>query len=234
MSATEQPPLSFALLDRQIQALPEGPIASLRSPRWTRQWTVVGVAGMILGLLPALFVQWMEPRVWMLTVSRLGLALMIVGLAPGFFRDLWVIAHELRHHRRGFVTQFDHDVAQFRALAAWLSVYPLDSLQTLARYARMGHERLESRLQLMLGGIERLGLLPLLLSLFVVLRNWRDLLALPAWLALLAIMAAILWIIGWMGAEFRRRLQLYGFLLEEALQVKRGRLIEPADHPAHS
>lgn len=220
MSATEQPLLSFALLDRQIQALPEGPIASLRSPRWIRQWTVAGVAGMIIGLLPALFAQWMEPTVWMLTISRLGLALTIIGFAPGFFRDLWVIAHEFRHHRRGFVTQFDHDVAHFRALATRLSVYPLESLQTLARYARMGHEQLESRLQLMLGGVDRLGLLPLLLSLYVVLRNWRDLLALPAWLAMLAIMAAVLWIIGWMGAEFRRRLRLYDFLLEEALQLK--------------
>lgn len=175
---------------------------------------------MVIGLLPALFVQWMEPRVWMLTMSRLGLGLMIIGLAPRFFRDLCVIAHEFRHHRRGFVTQFDHDVAQLRALTMRLSVYPLDSLQTLARYARMGHEQLESRLQLILGGVDRLGLLPLLLSLFVVLRNWRDLLALPAWLAMLAIMAAVLWIIGWMGAEFRRRLRLYDFLLEEALQLK--------------
>jgi len=70
----------------------------------------------------------------------------------------------------------------------------------------------------MLGGMERLGILPLLLSAIVVLRNWSDLTAAPTWLVLLAIMAAWMWIVGWWGAEFRRRLQLYEFLLEEALR----------------
>ena len=71
---------------------------------------------------------------------------------------------------------------------------------------------------MMLGGMERLGILPLLLSAIVVLRNSSDLTAAPPWLVVLAIMAAWMWIVGWWGAEFRRRLQLYEFLLEEALR----------------
>ena len=56
-----------------------------------------------------------------------------------------------------------------------------------------------------------------------LLRGFRptdsdDLLALPLWLSVLGIMAAILWLIARMGAEFRRRLQLYEFLLDEALR----------------
>ena len=220
MKNTKLPELTFAWLDAQIEALPEGPVATLNTPRWIRSMTVVGVAGMILALLPPLFLQWWKPAWWMVTQSQAGLAIAILGFAPGFARNIWVIVREFRHHRRGLVEQFDHDTKKFRALAEQLSAYPRAVLERQSRHAAMGHERLGGRLVMMLGGIERLGLLPLLLSLFVVLRNWQDLLALPMWLAMLGIMAAILWLIGWGGAEFRRRLQLYEFLLDEALIVQ--------------
>lgn len=209
--------LTFTYLHAQIEALPEGPVSVLRSPGWTRSWTIAGVVGMLLALLPSLLVQWLQPAWWMVTVGRIGLAVAIIGFAPGFIRDVWVIFRQFRHQRRGFVEQFDHDAAHIHALAVRLSAYPRDVLERQRRFAVMGHARMESRLMMMLGGIERLGLLPLLLSLFVLLRNWRDLLALPFWLTMLAAMAAILWVIGWWAAEFRRRLQLYEFVLDEAL-----------------
>ena len=218
MESRERPALTFALLDAKIEALPEGPVAALRSPRWTRGWTVAGVVGMVIGLSPSLLVHWLEPQPWMVTVAQGGLVLTIAGFLPGLLRDLLAITREFRRHRHGLIEQFDHDVAQFRELAKQLSAYPRAELASQVRYARMGHERLASRLGLMVGGFERLGLLPVLLSLFVLLRNWRDLLALPMWLSVLAIMAAILWLIARIGAEFRRRLQLYEFLLDEALR----------------
>lgn len=220
MKSRELPELTFAWLDAQIEAIPEGPVARLNAPRWMRYWTMAGVMGMVLALLPSLFLHWWKPAWWMVTQARVGLAIMMIGFAPGFARNVWVLAREFRRHRRGLIEQFDHDTMQFRALAKRLSAYPREVLERQGRYAAMGHERLTARLVVMLGGIERLGLLPLLLSLFVVLRNWKDLLALPMWLAMLGIMAAILWVIGWAGAEFRRRLQLYEFLLQEALAVQ--------------
>lgn len=216
----DKPELTFTQLDAEIEALPEGPVASLNQPAWTRWWTIAGVAGMVVGLSPTLLLQWMEPAWWMVTVAQLGLVVTVVGFAPGFVRNVWVLARESRRHRRGLIEQFDHDTLQFRELSERLSAYPRDVLERQRRFARMGHERLGSRLVMMLGGIERLGLLPLLLSLFIVLRNWQDLLALPFWLAFLAAMAAILWLLGWAGAEFRRRLQLYEFILDEALFIE--------------
>lgn len=217
MQAEGRPKLTFTCLHAQIEALPEGPVSVLKSPGWIRPWTILGVVGMLLGLLPSLLVQWLEPAWWMVTVGRLGLLVAIVGFAPGFIRDVWVLGREFRHQRRGFVEQFDHDAAHIHTLAVRLSAYPRDVLERQRRFAAMGHARMESRLMMLLGGIERLGLLPLLLSLFVLLRNWQDLLALPFWLTALAVMAAILWVIGWWAAEFRRRLQLYEFVLDEAL-----------------
>ena len=66
MHDATQAPLTFALLDAQIEALPEGPVSTLRSPRWMRPWTFVGLVGLALGLLPSLLILWLavciQPR----------------------------------------------------------------------------------------------------------------------------------------------------------------------------
>ena len=223
-----KPELTFKSLDALIEAMPEGPVSVLRSPQWAKPLTAVGTVGMFLGLLPSLLLQWWEPAFWMVTLARLGLITALIGFAPGFARNLWVLFNQFRHQRRGFIEQFDHDAAQLLSLAGRLSAYPLGVLERQRRYAGMGQARLNSRLVMMLGGVERLGLLPLMLSILVLLRNWQDLLAVPFWLAILALMAVMLWIIGWFAAEFRRRLQLYEFLLDEALQIKSGEERGPA------
>ena len=221
MDVEHRPALTFALLEAKIAALPEGPVSTLDTPRWARRLALLGMVGMIAAFVPSLLVKWLAPQTWMLWLAGAGLALVVVGFVPGFVRNLWMLVQDLRHHRAGMVAQFDHDVAQFMGLAAWLSSYPRDSLESSLRYAQMGHERLQSRLGMLIGGIDRLGLLPVLVSLFVLLRNWQDLLHLPGWLAILGLLAPFLWLIAWRGAEFSRRLQLYAFLLDEALRMRR-------------
>ncbi|MGY1410998.1 hypothetical protein ACW5EG_15665 [Luteimonas sp. A611] len=217
-----KPELTFKSLDALIEAMPAGPVSVLSSPQWAKPLTAVGTVGTFLGLLPSLLLQWLEPAFWMVTLARLGVITALIGFAPGFARNLWVLFNQFRHQRRGFIEQFDNDAAQLLALAGRLAAYPRGVLERQRRYAVMGQTRLNSRLVMMLGGVERLGLLPLMLSILVLLRNWQDLLAVPFWLAILALMAVMLWIIGWFAAEFRRRLQLYEFLLDEALQIKNG------------
>ncbi len=214
----ERPELTFAQLDGEIEKLPEGPVSLLnQQPQWSRWSTGIGVVGVVMALMPSLLIHWLEPAWWMVTVAQVGLVIAIAGFLPGFVRNIWMFVREIRHHRRSFIEQFDHDTQELRGLAERLTIYPREALERQRRFARMGHDRLGSRLVMVLGGIERLGLFPLLLSLFVLLRNWQDLLALPFWLAMLAVMAAVLWGISWLGAEFRRRLQFYEFVLDEAL-----------------
>lgn len=214
----ERPELTFAYLEAEIEKLPEGPISVFnQQSQWSRWSAVIGVLGVLMALMPSLLIHWLEPAWWMVKLARIGLVITIAGFLPGFVRNIWVFIREIRHHRRGLIEQFDHDTKEIRGLAKRLAIYPRETLERQRRFARMGYDRLGSRLVMMLGGIERLGLFPLLLSLFVLLRNWQDLLALPSWLAMLAVMVAVLWVIGWLGAEFRRRLQLYEFLLDEAL-----------------
>lgn len=220
MDVEHRPPLTFAVLDAKIEALPEGPVSALNSPRWMHVLSIVGLLGMIVAFLPSLLVMWLAPQMWMVWVAQAGLAVTVAGLLPGAAHKVWVVMRDLRHHRAGMIAQFDHDVAQFRGLVTWLAGYPRQTLESSLRYARMGHERMHSRLGMLLGGVDRLGLLPILAALFVLLRNWQDLLGLPLWLAILGLLAPFLWFIGWLGAEFGRRLQLYAFLCEEALRAR--------------
>ncbi len=97
----DQAPLTFALLDAQIEAVPEGPVATLNTPQWIRPWTLVGVVGAVLGLLPSLLIQWFAPAQWMVWMSKAGLFVMVIGFAPGFVRNVFVLWCEFRTHRQG-------------------------------------------------------------------------------------------------------------------------------------
>ncbi|MDQ7758702.1 pyridoxamine 5'-phosphate oxidase family protein [Xanthomonas sontii] len=210
------PPLTFALLEQKIEAMPEGPVSALSTPRWMRVLNAVGWVGSMLALLPSLLLIWLAPQLWMVSLSRVGLAL-TVALTPYFIRTVWLIIYEFSNSRRQWILQHDHDVGELRQLVQWLLLYPRDVLEDQLRYAKMAQERLAAKLGLFVGGMDKLGLLPLCLSLLVVLRNWRDLLALPAWLSVLAMFAAMLWMVSWLGANFRLRLHLYESVLAAAI-----------------
>lgn len=216
MDGPKQPPLTFAHLDAMIEALPEGPVAALNPPQWARQWAMIGVLGVLLGLSPSLLIQWLEPSQWMLVPAFLGVLMTLAGFAPLALHGVQSIAREVRHHRRGMIEQFDHDAEQFRQLAERLADYPPEAVQVRARMARMGHARLKARIGTLAGSFERLGILPVMLSLAILLRNLPDLLDMPFWSSMLAMMAAAFWLIAFAAGEFMRRLDLYVYLLDEA------------------
>jgi hypothetical protein len=211
--------LTFALLDKRIEELPVGPVKQ-QVPPLIRLATLIGFVGCFLAFLPSLMVNWLEPQQWMVNVARQGFVLTLVGFAPGFLHNVWLLVRELRNHRHSFLAQFDHDVEEFKRLAEWLSIYPRDVLETNLRYARMGRERLHARIALLLGGVERLGLLPTVVALWGFMSKWEEVLSLPYWLIGLGLFAPLLWLIGSAGAEFGRRLDLYAFVLEEGLRRK--------------
>jgi hypothetical protein len=211
------PPLTFSLIEDQIRELPEGPVGMLDTPRWIMICNVIGVVALVVALMPSLLLQWMEASKWMSAMAQLGGLAFMLAFVPYLVRALLVLVREFRDYRRAFIEQLDHDVVQLRTIRQWLRSYPRSVLEEQLRYARFAQERLGAKLGLLIGGIDKLGLLPVCLSLYVVLRGWRELLALPSWLSILGIMAAILWIIGWLGASFRLRLQLHEALLVDSL-----------------
>lgn len=215
-------PLSFAALEQCISKMPDGPSAVLNTPRWLIALNALGTAGIIVGTLPFLMIQVLTPQQWMVGMARIGLWAALLGYAPFFARTVWVLGREFWHWQPKLVEQSDHDLAQFRELRHWLRKFPRADLEDHHRFARLSQERLHAKLGLLQGGFDRLGVLPALLALLVLLRNASDLsiealLETPYWQSGLALIIAVIYFIALLAVRMRLRLQLYEAVLADAL-----------------
>lgn len=210
--------LTYVELDRRISELPEGPVAVLNRPRW-QYWTdMVGGIGMIVGLLPSLLVVWYTPATWMLRLAQAGLAVTITGFFPGFARNLWSLCRSIKEGRQGFLVQWDHDYDAHQGLQIWLEGIPLETLARRRRFAAMIRDRMATKIGLLLGDLDRLGVLPLIVSIYLQVKAvLSEGLEIPTWQVILALFVAITYLIGLWSAFLRTRIQLHESILEEAL-----------------
>jgi hypothetical protein len=215
-------PLSFALLEARIKQMPEGPLAVLNHPAWMVRLNVLGAAGAVVAILPSLLIKFMPPELWMLWLARVGVIVTFAGWVPGILRGTFVFIRDLLHNRKTWIAQLDHDRPLFAGLKAWLATYPAEVLQDHLQFAEHAQRRLSAKLGLLAGGAEKLGLLPAFIATFIALRNWHDLVALPGWLAGLGLFLVMTWLLGWLAANMRLRIQLYEMLLADAIRLKQG------------
>lgn len=217
--------LSFTSLEGRIQAMPDGPASVLKTPRAIFWLNVVGSIALALGSLPFLLVQFFEPQGWMVRMAQVGVWGAAALYAPGIVRGLFIVVREFLHWRTNLTEQSDHDLVQFRELRAWLQTFPRDVLEEHRNFARLVHDRLGSKLGLLAGGIERVGILPVLVAGFFLLREVEglgiaSLAEVPLWQAVLAPSLVITWCMGVMAVRMRLRHELYAMLLTDALENK--------------
>lgn len=210
-------PLTFSELERRIRAIPEGPIAVFNTPGWLVPLNVVGTLGIVFGLLPSVLVRFMEPQPWMVGLARAGLWLAIAGYALPFLRSVFVLASDVVRWKQSWAAQMDHDQQQFLVLVEWLSGFPAERLQALNQFATHCQQVLDGKLGLLVGRVEKLGILPVMVSLFLLLRNINDLTSIPLWQIVAALFLPVTWLIGWLTASMRLRMRVYTFLISEAL-----------------
>ncbi len=218
-------PLSFAALEEQIKAMPDGPAAILATPRWLAPFTVLGTAGLIVGILPFLLIQLIAPQIWMLWVAWLRLGMALMGYGPSVIRSVWVLTEEFWNWKPRLVEQSDHDLGQFKELRQWLRKFPHVELEDHLRFAVLAQQRLSLKLGVLQGGFDKLGVLPALLALFFLIRNANDLsidalLRVPQWQSWTALIFAITYLIGFLAMLMRVRLHLYEVVLADALDIR--------------
>lgn len=209
---------SFAELEKSIAALPDGPLGVLNRPRWQYWLDLVGGVGVILGLLPSALIPFIGPELWMVTVARIGFWIMVTGLVPGMVRGLWVLARMWWRGKAQDAEQLDHDFVQLDALQPWLSKLPRPALERRLRFIQMAQTRVAAKLSLMGGGLERFGLLPLMLAVVVQVKAvTAESLALPLWQIVPGMFFAIIYVVGLNAAFYRVRMHLYEVTIAEAL-----------------
>jgi len=209
---------SFSELERRISALHEGPIAVLDRPRWQYWCDLIGGFGVILGLLPGVLIQLLEPKLWMVTMAQTGLWTMILFFAPGVIRNLWAFGRLVRRGKTQDAEQLDSDFVQMGTLQAWLAQIPLQTIERHLRFIQAARSRVGEKLALMGGGLDRFGILPLILAIGVQLKTvMTESLDTPLWLLLPGLFFAITYLIALNGSFMRIRMHLYEIVLTEAL-----------------
>ena len=213
--------LTFAELDRRIEALPAGPESAMDRPAWVVGMDRIGFIGMLLGIAPAVLAQWMRPAEWMVIVAYAGLAITIMGFLPGFLRNIAMLFGALKRGHLDIVEQWDHDFGAFNDMLAWLMRHADDSLEQRLRFVRAAQARMAAKMGLIYGGTERLGILPLLVAGYVQLDALLNAgFDIPLWKALLGLFAVLAYASCLVLCRARIRLDLHAVLLSEALERK--------------
>lgn len=216
MDATD---FSLTELERRLHALPDGPASVLNTPRWLLMWNAVGTVGVILGLLPSLLIEFWAPRMWMAFMAQVGTALMLIGYVPGFVRSAWVLCSSFVGWRTEQVRQLDDDIVHFRQIGEWLATFPRDALDERLRFVRSVSARLTAKAGLLAGGLDKLGVIPIVVAVCLQLRTYVDGNAtLPVWQAVVGLFLAVTYLIAFLASLMRLRLQLYEAMLADALE----------------
>ena len=217
---TTENPLSFTELDRRLREMPDGPAAILDTPPPYRIANLIGGVAAVLTFVPFVLIQFMPPERWMVVWAQVGFSVFLLALLPDIVRSYSVLGWTLWTWRSDQVSQLDHDLPHLRTILAWLREQPLDALVEHHRVARLQQAQMSVKLGMFTGGLERLGVLPVLVSVWLFMRNWKDLLDMPAWQLLLGFGLMLFYVVMTVGNLKRIRLQLYESLLVEALAMK--------------
>jgi hypothetical protein len=212
--------LSFAQLESRLREVPDGPSAILNTPKPYLVLNIIGWAGAGITLLPYALFRIMTPAMWMVTMAQIGFAVLAVAWLPLLVRSYGVLGWTLWRWRSDQVEQLGHDHPHLQGIHVWLGGFPVDILTEHVRTIRLAQRQLSSKLGLLAGGIDRLGILPVLVSLYLFLRNWKDLLNAPLWQIGLGVLLILLYLVTTAGSLMRIRMQLYESLLSDALERK--------------
>ena len=214
--------LSFTELDRRMRAVPEGPSGILNTPPLYQIANIVGGIAALLTLIPFGLVHLMTPGEWMITWAQISFSVFLLALLPDMVRSYGVLGWTLWTWRADQVSQLDHDVPQFHAILTWLSERPTPALQEHQRMARVVLSQMSAKIGLFTGGLERLAVLPVLVSAYLFFRNGDQLLDMPYWQLIIGFGLILFYFVMMAGNLKRIRLQLYESLLSEALTMKTG------------
>lgn len=212
--------LSFTEMDRRLREMPDGPASILDTPPAFRLANIIGAIAAVITFIPFLLVYVMTPGKWMITWAQISFSVFLLALLPGLVRSYGVLGWALWTWQRDQVSQLDHDMPLFRTILDWLSQHPMTALEEHRRAARLTLAQVSAKIGMFTGGLERLGVLPVMASAYLFFRNWSELLDMPSWQLMLGFGLILLYFVMMVANLKRIRLQLYESLLTEAIGMK--------------
>jgi hypothetical protein len=219
-------PLTFELLHQRVEqyikrSKRELPGIVERAAFWIG-WAGAGFALIAASTTP----RWFAPQSALPFVTA-GLVIELAGFAISLLLMLKREVPKLLRVRQQHAQEMDSDFQSYREIIAWLERYPVDERRERFRFVRDLKNKMSYRLGLAMGGVERLGIFPVLVVLYLQFRDWEW----GSWGALTEInlvgglliwAMVLLYGMGWMVMGLKVRLDTYESLLEESLQKEPG------------
>lgn len=208
--------LAFERMDEMIDAYAAATKGS--SPgRTERASFVVGVVGTVFalvasGLSPQYLSVWWGVGGVVVELAGFTLFLML------FLKREW---RSFRNSKRDYAIELDRDFGKYMGYVGQLRDYPRNQRDHLLRYIQARRKVMHSRMGLVTGGMERLGVIPLLAALYLQFKDWR----LGDWAALgdvtfvqgfLAASLLVIYVASWGLILLYSRTEAYELLLIEA------------------
>lgn len=208
--------LSFPALNGALDshyASTDGP----KADPWERWSLIVGATGAGLGMLLGTTLPGTAG-----TISALaGLTVEIAGFGLGTVLNLKRDWRQFRYARSEHAKEIELAYLQYQQLVQQVRRFPLEQRRLRQRYIQNRRTTMHERLGLFTGGMERLGILPMLIALYLQLKDWRW----GDWNAfanitlaqgLIAFVILIAYALSWYLIHLRARVQAYELLLAEA------------------
>lgn len=211
----ESPTLTFAALEARIEALPEFPADKPLFPRQTAWGFAAAAAGALFALL---CVKWLPGNApWTAALAGIGITVELAGIGIAGLAMMPKTWPTFANERRSSAERLDVALLHHAELVEWLQTFPLEQRQALSEFASYSHERMKEKLPLFTGSIEKLGVLPIVIALYLQFKDmhWPPH---PGWVEVFLIFAlALSYWASVMLINTRLRLQLYETLLRKAL-----------------
>lgn len=184
---------------------------------WERWSLIAGIAGAGLGMLLGSVLSGQAGVIAALS----GLTLEVLGLGTAFLLQMHRDRHQFLEARLQHAREIEEGYTQYQQLVQQLRAFPLEQRRRRLRYIRDRRTTMHERLGLFTGGMERLGILPLLVALYLQFKDWRwgnwnTFASVTLVQGLLAFAIFLAYALSWHLINLRARVQAYELLLAEA------------------
>lgn len=185
------------------------------------RWSLaLGLVMAAVGLLVGNLAQPSPTVVWVLVVCLMAeIGGMAVAIASALGRGL----PELIRPRETHAGEMDQDFASWVRLIDKLRAFPKEQREARLRFVSQLRQRMTERMGFLYGGIQRLGVLPVVVAAYLQFRHWEW----GDWAGafdvnlvsgLLILTMLLLYGTGWLLVSMRDRLDSYMSLLEDSLE----------------
>lgn len=216
---SEQARVTFEDLSNKVDAYVQS--SSDPKPGKVERWSfAIGLFAAGFGILAGQLIDGVAG----VLVSSVALIVELLGLLLALVLMIKREWKTFAHAHRSFAQELDCDFTIFHEYVDWLKGFPDAEIARMLRYARDRKQMMSYRLGLFTGGLERLGLIPVLVALYLQFKDWT----IGDWSALTRVNAVgglLLWMLllayvgGWFLIRLRTRLDVYEALLAERMQV---------------